>query len=717
MNKKLFILATAALLSVFAGCKKVEDPKDDSSTGGNGAAAPEITAIAPQSGPVGTAVVISGKNFSATDTKVLFGAAEAVISDATATTLSVVAPQNELGQVTVKVTVGSKSATTAFTYTEAAVAAPVVSDQSATEGKAGSTLIFSGENLGTETAAYVVKFNNLEAEITDVTADAITVKVPASDGTSSAVVKVIPVGSETALYLGEFTWKFSRTVALGAIAGEIFEANKSLAIPVTITADEDAEELTSDDVTVTFIDVNDPSKTYVATEVIVEEAGFTPIIPNKLKGEFKVKVEVAEALPVESAASFVVYYLPQYRVDIYAGAYGRNRNHSGELINQSGFVGCAIQGPEGLAWDSNGRLWVTTRGGDGISNPNNNTLTDPTNADEATTISKDKRHCIGYIDQNASYYTMVHRLPKVNEGVAQANDKTSNGAPFPYAIAFDSNGHAHVALKQGLKGKCTIGKWNGTSWSTYDVSGWTTSSKTAYVHPIDLLFDNNDNLYIADRDGCRIVVVKNGAYVKEYSTVVPQGVLDSEKESNIQVASIAWDAKKENIFIGADNDRVILMLNVATGDLTHVAGQYGVCSVEYTMDSNSLPTAIKTTPIKFTDGTVGQPKTCTMGNISGIVCDKDGYVYFNDTHSAAVRVLIPGKNGDYTKGLVKTILGKPGQETGRTNANQKYWYYIDGDINTAFFSQRGKIVVDPQGNLYVSSFVGAAIRRITPIAE
>lgn len=714
MNKNLFILATAALLSVFAGCKKVENPDEGSSTGGNGTAV-QITAIAPQSGAVGTTVVISGKNFSATDTKVYFGEAQATVSAATETSLTVTAPENELGAVTVKVTVAGKSATTSFTYTEPEVLAPVIDDQSALEGKTGSRLIFTGENLGTDASAYVVKFNDVVAEILDVTTESITVKVPASDGTSSAIVTVTPVNSNTALYEGMFSWAFARTVALGAISGELFEANKALAIPVTITADEDAEELTAEDVTVTFVDVNDPTKTYVATEVTVEENGITPIIPNKLKGEFKVKVEVAEALPVETATSLVVYYLPKYRVDLYAGAYGRVRNHSGQLINSSGFDGCAFQGPEGLAWDKNGKLWITTRGGDGITNPNNNTLMDPTTAAEATAIGSDKRHCIGYIDQNTGLYTLVHRIPKVNEGVEQSN-ATSNGAPFPYAIAFDSKGHAHVALKQGLKGKCTIGKWDGTSWSTYDVSGWKQSSKTSYVHPIDLLIDSNDNLYIADRDGCRIVVVKNGAYVNEFTTVAPVGMLE-EKESNIQVGSIAWDANKENIFVGADNDRVILKLNVATGELQHIAGQYGVCSVEYTMDGSNLPIAIKTLPIKFTDGEVGKPGTCTMGNISGIVCDKDGYVYFNDTHSAAVRVLIPGKNGDYTKGLVKTILGKPGQETGRTNANQKYWYYIDGDINTAFFSQRGKIEVDSQSNLYISSFTGCAIRRITPIAE
>lgn len=682
MNKKLFILATAALLSVFAGCKKVEDPKDDSSTGGNGAAAPEITAIAPQSGPVGTAVVISGKNFSATDTKVLFGAAEAVISDATATTLSVVAPQNELGQVTVKVTVGSKSATTAFTYTEAAVAAPVVSDQSATEGKAGSTLIFSGENLGTETAAYVVKFNNLEAEITDVTADAITVKVPASDGTSSAVVKVIPVGSETALYLGEFTWKFSRTVALGAIAGEIFEANKSLAIPVTITADEDAEELTADDVTVTFIDVNDPSKTYVATEVIVEEAGFTPIIPNKLKGEFKVKVEVAEALPVESAASFVVYYLPRYRVDGYAGAYGAGAWNVEGSINaiaggyKTNKPTSRLNQPEAVCWHNN-KLWVTTRGGSGSSRTHAIAVIDP-----SLTGAEDKACTFAY---------------KMTEDL------------YPYDIVLDSKGVAHVACKTGADQAVYMGTWNGTTWEKYTVTGLP-AAEVSYdkgVEEVDLLIDDNDNIYLADRDQCRVLVFKNKQYVKSYST--------RWNNENIQVSSIAWNPDKSKIFIGAKDDRIIVMLDLSDGKLTKIAGT-GICSIEYTDGAT-----IKTN--NFTNGENG-PLSATLGGITGMVCDANGYLFFNDIHSAAVRVIVPGKGGDYTKGVVRTILGQPGEKCminmdggNVNNGNGQYYYYYDGDINQAFFHERGKIEIDPNGNIYIAETKAQSVRRITPIAE
>lgn len=672
MNKKIFIMAATALLVVFASCKKHEEPTGGTSTG---TPAPEITAIAPQAGAVGTSVVISGKNFSATDSKVYFGDAEAVISDATSAALSVTAPQNELGAVVVKVVVGGKNATSSFTYTAPEVLAPVVDNQNVTEGKAGSSLVFTGANLGTDAAAYVVKFNDVTADVTSVTAESITVTVPASDGTKDAIVTVTPVESTTPLYEGMFTWKFARTVTLGAISGDIFEANKALAIPVTITADASADELTADDVTVTFIDVKDASKKYVATEVTVEENGITPIIPNKLKGEFKVKVEVAEALPVESPASFIVYYLPKYRVDVFAGLYGRSWSQDGTANVTAGgyFTNAPTSGmhaPEGLCFDKSGNLWVTTRGG--------------------SVGGKNLHHAIAKVDMTSKTVTFQY---KMTEDV------------YPYAIVIDSKGVAHVASKVNGQNAVMMGKWDGTKYEKYSVTGLKTVTQTAEVQELDLLIDDNDNIYLADRDGCRVIVFKDGKYIKEYSSVY--------NGSNIQINSLAWDTKKENIFIGAQNDWVILKLNVATGSLDQIAGT-GTSSIVYNNDKSAITTN------NFTNG--NNPLEATLGSITGMVCDADGYLYFNDIHSAAVRVIIPGKGGDYKKGVVRTILGQPGvacekNMAGTTLSPVKYYYYIDGTIDEAFFSERGKIALDKNGNLYVAGNIANAVRIISPLAE
>jgi hypothetical protein len=155
------------------------------------------------------------------------------------------------------------------------------------------------------------------------------------------------------------------------------------------------------------------------------------------------------------------------------------------------------------------------------------------------------------------------------------------------------------------------------------------------------------------------------------------------------------------------------MLNVATGNLTQIAGT-GVQSIMYNDNKSAVTTN------NFTNG--NNPLEATLGSITGMVCDADGYLYFNDIHSASVRVIIPGKGGDYKKGVVKTILGQPGvactkNMVGTALNPAKCYYYIDGTIDEAFFAERGKITIDAQGNLYVAGNNANAVRRITPIAE
>lgn len=109
----LKILAFALAITVFS-CGKDDGPDPV-------AQSPEITSFSPASGPVGTTVEISGKNFSATkaDNAVKFNGQAAAIQTATATKLTVTVPNGATtGNITVKV--GDKTATSssAFDVTE-----------------------------------------------------------------------------------------------------------------------------------------------------------------------------------------------------------------------------------------------------------------------------------------------------------------------------------------------------------------------------------------------------------------------------------------------------------------------------------------------------------------------------------------------------------------------------------------------------------------------
>jgi sugar lactone lactonase YvrE len=80
----------------------------------------------------------------------------------------------------------------------------------------------------------------------------------------------------------------------------------------------------------------------------------------------------------------------------------------------------------------------------------------------------------------------------------------------------------------------------------------------------------------------------------------------------------------------------------------------------------------------------------------GNVVDTNGYIYVADTYNNTIRKLTP-------QGVVSTIAGFPG--VAGTN---------DGVGNAARFNSPSGIAIDRAGNLYVSDFFNATIRKLTP---
>ena len=78
----------------------------------------------------------------------------------------------------------------------------------------------------------------------------------------------------------------------------------------------------------------------------------------------------------------------------------------------------------------------------------------------------------------------------------------------------------------------------------------------------------------------------------------------------------------------------------------------------------------------------GKPLEVTVGDVSGVYCDSDDYVYFNDNHSTRVQVLIPGVGNDPTKGLIRTF---------------------NATASPGTFGTQGSITKDSNGNFYVAS--------------
>ena len=152
--------------------------------------APTISSFTPVAGPPGTTVTISGTGFipgSTVFNSVLFNGANAVITAATATSLTVTVPA---GATTGPVTVsnGSVAVTSASNFTVAIP--PTISGFTPEEGLPGTTVTITGTNFSTTPANNGVSFNGTPATVTASTAISITTTVPAGATTGGISVTV-----------------------------------------------------------------------------------------------------------------------------------------------------------------------------------------------------------------------------------------------------------------------------------------------------------------------------------------------------------------------------------------------------------------------------------------------------------------------------------------------------------------------------------------------
>ncbi len=148
--------------------------------------APSITSLSPTSGPVATAVTITGTNFGATQgtSTVTFNGTAGTPSSWSNTSIAVPVPSGATsGNVVVTVN-GAASNDVSFTVT------PVIGSISPTSGSAGTVVTITGTNFGATQGSSTVAFNGTTATPTSWSATSVSVPVPNGATTGNIVVTV-----------------------------------------------------------------------------------------------------------------------------------------------------------------------------------------------------------------------------------------------------------------------------------------------------------------------------------------------------------------------------------------------------------------------------------------------------------------------------------------------------------------------------------------------
>ena len=158
-----------------------------------------ITDVTPDAAAPGATVTITGSQFSATaaENVVKFNGAQAMVTAATATSLTVIVPDNATdGKITV--TVQNETATSPNSFT---IPQPEVTRVFPGVAAQGMAVTISGSFFSPVPEYNVVEFNGVPASITEVSDTELTVVVPL--GATSGPL-TLTVGSQTVTLLDEF---------------------------------------------------------------------------------------------------------------------------------------------------------------------------------------------------------------------------------------------------------------------------------------------------------------------------------------------------------------------------------------------------------------------------------------------------------------------------------------------------------------------------------
>lgn len=297
----------------------------------------------------------------------------------------------------------------------------------------------------------------------------------------------------------------------------------------------------------------------------------------------------------------------------------------------------------------------------------------------------------------------------------------------PTGIAIDSVGSIyisdsmnHVIRKMDLAGNITT--FAGTGSRGYSGDGGLAISAELNL-PRGLAFDNNDNLYIADRDNHRIRKVDSAGKI---STVAGTGTAGYSGDGDLATSAslntpvaVTFDGKGNLLFTDRLNS-CIRMVHSVTGIISTIAGT-GVAG--FSGDGGTAASAQLKYPV-------------------GIAVDRDGYLYISDTTNLRIRKVNP------LTGIISTVksnLRYPSEITVDSAGNVYFEALLDshrirkvekatGNLSTiagaetngfsgdgglatsALLNSPSGLAIDSAGNLYIPDQMNHRIRKVSFLA-
>jgi hypothetical protein len=171
---------------------------------------PTITSFAPANGIVGTTVIITGKNFSATasDNAVLFNGTSAIISSSSTTQITAVVPAGATSGKIFVMTMFNGLNWTITSATDFTVDTnePTITSFAPANGIVGTTVIITGKNFSATASDNAVLFNGTSAIISSSSTTQITAIVPAGATSGKILVTTLYNGLDwTVISATDFT--------------------------------------------------------------------------------------------------------------------------------------------------------------------------------------------------------------------------------------------------------------------------------------------------------------------------------------------------------------------------------------------------------------------------------------------------------------------------------------------------------------------------------